>query len=202
MDRDKLALIRDIINELRDVTKCQDDFSKAYILPTDAQRLWADRTRISTVLNLRSTSALVRIIYDEMTTLLTILVFSNATLCLENFRKHFFRNNRPKLTDRNLPLKASQVDFLEAEPALIDRFLENQYRFCPYVIEISDQEVTTIDQKYRLPFEEDPQVIGSGFHGEVAIVPISPGYLKQQNGTVWTKVCRIDSTLDIVTNTE
>ena len=189
MDRNKLISI--IINELKDVTKCRDDYSKAYVLPADAKSLWTDRTRISRVLNLQYTSPLVNTIYNEMTRILTILVFSNANLCLENFQKHFFRSGPPRLTDRDLPLGPDRIDFLGAEPALVHLFLENQYRFCPHVIEISDEEVTTIDQKYRLPFEKDPQAIGSGFYGEVAIVPISPGYLRRQDRAVWTEVCRI-----------
>jgi len=185
MDHTKLTIIRDVLIELEQVTKCPEQPSKAYVLPRDAQRLWADKSRISRLLDLEYASPFVKFIHDKMTRILTILVYSNATLCLQNFTSHFFgRDGQPRLKDKNLPLDPHQIDFFEAEPALKNLFLNNQFLFCPWRVEVSDKEVTTIPPVYRLPFETDPQAIGSGFYGEVAIVAISPLFLRYRNGSV------------------
>ncbi|KAF2671067.1 kinase-like protein [Microthyrium microscopicum] len=180
-----------IIQEIKAKVKCADEDSdpKAYILPVDVKAAWS-QWRIARVLWLdpREDGHYLDIIYERMTTFLTILIRIDADRCLQRSKPRFvdlfFEGTTPRIQDGMLPLEPGAINFLSTVRKK-EAFVDMQYRFCPWKIQIvSDHDyIVQIDSKYRLPFEKQPQAmpIGEGAFGEVSIVPISPGYLIKSN---------------------
>ncbi|CAD6579226.1 MAG: hypothetical protein ASARMPREDX12_009098 [Alectoria sarmentosa] len=81
------------------------------------------------------------------------------------FRKHFLQRPHHDLADPNLPLANDRLGFLK-EYAI--NFREEQYAFCPIIIE--EREVSYIQEVAAdrpLPFTEEEGILGEGASGKV-----------------------------------
>lgn len=177
---ERAQLVKKILTEIEEKTKCREDDSKAYNLPEDIQSVWS-RVRISKLLALDNEHdvEVQNKIKTQMTTIITIALFNKYIL--EHFLEYFFEGNEPMIVDSDLPVSRERLEFLDDDPGFVDLFLARQYRFCPYVIRESDSDITEVDSRWRLPFEKETY-IGSGSYGDVCVVPISHGYLKARTG--------------------
>jgi hypothetical protein len=190
--QEKADMIKKILGDIKTCMKRPDKPSKAYFVHKDIARIWSDRTRIHTVLwpdcpNEKD----LDVVQDDMVLVLSCLLWVGARDCLSNFRSKFFGFRSHCPTDDKLPLEKDQLGFLEAEPAIQDRFYEEQFKFKPETILITHNQIT---QKVnhplrRLPFEYRKKELGGvGGYGQVDCVGISPGYIRHENGSSWGNV--------------
>jgi serine/threonine protein kinase len=184
-EQERVALINLILDETKENSKCKDDLSKSYLLPSDAKAIWSDRSRIGKLLGLEADTdrRYLDVIQRDMTTILTILVNLDRH-AVNTFLDEFFYHGEPLLKDADLPASAEKLSFLKHDPGFQENFRLKQYHFCPYEIRLSEMDIIDVPAIFRLPFERHVQAtpIGSGSYGEVSLVPISPGYLKKRNG--------------------
>jgi hypothetical protein len=176
-----------IFEELKERMKWKEKGSKAFISIEDIKSVWSDESRIIAVLP--STSPQVcRFIRECLIKILSILIWIGAHDDLDNFYEKFI--NVPvdqRRTDINLPLEEGELKFLSPDRA--HQFYAIQFGFIPEVIEDNpNQKTQIVHESHRLPFESVQKDVGVGGYGKVDRVGISPGYLKQQSGSVFTEV--------------
>jgi hypothetical protein len=186
MNQAQINIIRDLLRDLKAIVKRYDsvgeDDRNAFYLPHEVQQLWHKKS-IKVVLGLQSHEH-VELVYSQMTCLLTILVTIHASGSLQHFTDIFFwGKSQPRITDEALPLRKADIYWYDNEPAMLDIFFKAQFMFKPYCFDVTDDELTVIDPKFRLPFEEDPKLVARGGYGQASVAKICPAYFRE-NDTV------------------
>jgi hypothetical protein len=184
---DSIGAREAIFEALKERMKWKEKSSKAFICIEDIKSVWSDEPRILAALPSIS-PGLCQDIRAYFIRILSILIWIGADNGLDNFYEEFINvSNDRRLTDSHLPLEEGGLAFLSRDRA--HRFYGEQFRFIPVIIEDNpNQKTQIVHERYRLPFEWVQKDVGVGGYGKVDRVGISPGYLKQQSGSVFTEV--------------
>lgn len=181
-EREADTLITEIWMELKAAMKRVDKPEKMYICYHDIRKIWAKKSRVSTLIRLSGPSAeQVKFIQEHMIIILSTLVWIGDSRCLAQFKSRFFEpmtSCKALFTDKDMPLfEKKQLKFIDTEPVR-EHFYTDQFLFTPIRIDIEDDRESTqkIDPRQRLPFEEIKKGVGSGGFGKVDRVSISPKY--------------------------
>jgi hypothetical protein len=179
-----------ILDEIRSATKQLKKPEKSFICYEDLKRIWSNKSRITTLLQLDLSQRQIDIIQERMIRILSTLISVGATDCLANFRARLFDSSsgNPLVTDDHIPLEMDQFVFLDSEPAVKRQFYMHQFRFKPVEIVLSNGPVVIKNEMERLPFEYRKKGIGSGGYGKVDLVGISPRYIKGEDDSLWETV--------------
>ena len=188
----KQELIRSIGDELEKATNGPDEPGKLFICYSDVERIWADESKIETLLHPDELSQdVLAFIQQKMILILSILVMSGANLFFTQFRARLFDRGSGNAfwTDDGVPFEEDQLGFLVHDLGLLRRFYLYQFRFKPEVIEITrHQRKQTVDPRVPLPFVHTITNVGVGGYGKVDRVGIAPAYIKGEEGSVWGTV--------------
>jgi hypothetical protein len=179
-------VIKRILDEIQSAMKLPEKREKAYICNQDLERIWSDKSRISTLLQTSYLSqGQINFVQKQMIIILSTLVFIGATDCLFSFGSRFFHplTGQAFFTDADFPFEEKKLSFLDPEPALQPHFCDNVFRFKPVLIELETHQTTQkVHPKERLPFEIRLKGVGAGGYGKVDCVGISPNYIKLESG--------------------
>jgi hypothetical protein len=179
-------VMRRVLDEMQSAMKLPEKPEKAYICNHDLERIWSDKSRISTLLQTSSLSqGQINFVQKQMIIILSTLVFIGATDCLFSFGSRFFHplTGQAFFTDADFPFGEEKLGFLDPEPALQPHFCDNVFRFKPVLIELETPQTTQkVHPKERLPFESRLKGVGAGGYGKVDCVGISPNYIKLESG--------------------
>jgi hypothetical protein len=179
-----------ILHEINSATKQRERPEKSFVCYEDLKRIWSNKSRITTLLQLDLSQHQIDIIQESMIRILSTLISVGATDCLANFRPRLLdpSSGNPLVTDDRIPLEMNQLVFLDSEPALRWQFYTHQFQFKPVEIVLSNSPVVIKNPMERLPFEYRKKNIGSGGFGDVDLVGISPRYIKGEDDSIWETV--------------
>lgn len=188
--RQRSELQRVILHEIALAMKLPKKEGKSFICYEDLKRIWSDKSRITSLLQLDPSQRGIDIIQESMIGIISTLMYVGANDCLADFRARLLdpSSSNPLVTDDCIPLEMDQLFFLKSEPALKLQFYKLQFQFNPVKIVLSKSRVVIKNPMERLPFESRKKNIGSGGFGKVDLVDISPRYIKGEDGSSWETV--------------
>lgn len=183
--------IRDDVNH-RMCTRFVDNVDKSFITSEDLQRVWGESVdsfrdmQTATGMNFGGSG----VPFSDCMKVISILIMID----FKPWRlvSGIIANG---LRDVDLPfhfedLSSHWFKFVENNVHLARSFVNQQYAFCPIVIE-KGRDLRQLDRHLRLPLVSE-ELVGEGTYGAVFKVKIAKGYFREQNGNTYshnTGVC-------------
>ena len=153
--------------------------SRVFICEHNLDEAWKDHDLRTIFPSTKFSAEERKTIRERFLRVLSILIligWSGDDL-VNKFRSQFLRAAEGR-EDKDLPLDEDKLGFLDISSYI---FWQQQFAFCPAIIEESDtSHLQRIDSDRRLPFDGKPREVGGGAYGSVSQVTIAPRCLRHK----------------------